>query len=43
MHGAYSEGEDVGEMLAACVKDPVGCETLEHVEIVRNAEPYDLE
>lgn len=41
LHGAYTEGEDIGSKLAECVKDG-GCLGLEHVETVRNAKPYDV-
>lgn len=41
LHGAYSEGEDIGLTLAECVQGG-GCLGLEHVERVRNALPYDI-
>ncbi|KAI0713040.1 amine oxidase [Cerioporus squamosus] len=42
LHGAYTEGEDIGLTLAECIKGG-GCFGLEHVERVRNALPYDVE
>ncbi len=42
LHGAYTEGEDIGLNLAECVKGG-GCVGLEHLERVRNALPYDVE
>ncbi|TFK83625.1 amine oxidase [Polyporus arcularius HHB13444] len=42
LHGAYTEGEDIGLTLAECIKGG-GCLGLEHVERVRNALPYDVE
>ncbi|RDX40974.1 amine oxidase [Lentinus brumalis] len=42
LHGAYTEGEDIGLTLAECIKGG-GCVGLEHVERVRNALPYDVE
>ncbi|KAI0742275.1 amine oxidase [Daedaleopsis nitida] len=41
LHGAYSEGEDIGLTLAECVQGG-GCLGLEHLERVRNALPYDI-
>lgn len=42
LHGAYTEGEDIGLTLAECINGG-GCLGLEHVERVRNALPYDVE
>ena len=42
MHGAYMEGEEIGAMLAECVLDG-DCPGLEHVDVVLNAQPYDIE
>lgn len=39
LHGAYSEGWDIGLRLAECIKGG-GCIGLEHVDQVRNARPY---
>lgn len=41
LHGAYYEGTDIGRMLAQCVEGG-GCVGLEHIERVRNANPYDV-
>ncbi|CCL98831.1 uncharacterized protein FIBRA_00836 [Fibroporia radiculosa] len=40
LHGAYSEGLEIGRTLAQCVKGG-GCLGLEHIDQVRNARPYD--
>ncbi|OSX57036.1 hypothetical protein POSPLADRAFT_1158026 [Postia placenta MAD-698-R-SB12] len=39
LHGAYSEGWDIGLRLAECIRGG-GCVGLEHVDQVRNARPY---
>jgi len=39
LHGAYSEGEEIGLTLAECVKGR-GCVGLEHFDQVQNARPY---
>ncbi|KAI0669114.1 amine oxidase [Trametes maxima] len=41
LHGAYSEGLDIGLALAKCIQDH-SCVELEHVDRVRNALPYDV-
>jgi hypothetical protein len=39
LQGAYFEGQDIGRSVADCVLHG-GCIGLEHVELVRNASPY---
>ncbi|RPD60845.1 amine oxidase [Lentinus tigrinus ALCF2SS1-6] len=39
LHGAYFEGQDVGERVAKCLKRS-GCSELKHVAEVTNAQPY---
>ncbi|KAI0640883.1 amine oxidase [Trametes meyenii] len=41
LHGAYSEGREIGLALARCIQGH-GCVGLEHVDRVRNALPYDV-
>ena len=41
LHGAYFEGEDIGNLVAKCVKRS-GCHTLRHVAQVTNARPYKI-
>ncbi|KAI0328841.1 amine oxidase [Cubamyces sp. BRFM 1775] len=40
LHGAYTEGRDIGLALADCIQGG-GCLGLEHVDRVRTARPYD--
>ncbi len=39
LHGAYYEGQDVGNKVAKCIKGPE-CDELKHVAEVTNAQPY---
>ncbi|KAI0632639.1 amine oxidase [Trametes polyzona] len=41
LHGAYSEGRAIASILGKCVRGG-GCVQLEHVDRVRNAQPYDI-
>ena len=41
LHGAYFEGQEVARALAKCIKGG-GCASLEHVEEVKNALPYQI-
>ncbi len=40
LQGAYFEGMDIALAVAKCI-DRGGCHGLEHVEKVRNAQPYN--
>ncbi|PSR86941.1 hypothetical protein PHLCEN_2v5289 [Hermanssonia centrifuga] len=41
LQGAYFEGQDIGMNVAECIQAG-GCLGLEHVELVKNARPYDI-
>ncbi|KAI0261930.1 amine oxidase [Gloeopeniophorella convolvens] len=41
LHGAYFEGEDAGNAVAACVLG-TGCAPRAHIEVVANSAPYDV-
>ncbi|KAH9922372.1 amine oxidase [Fomitopsis serialis] len=41
LHGAYTEGEAIGQTLAECIQGG-GCFGLEHIDRVQNARPYDI-
>lgn len=44
LHGAYFEGRDVALKVARCVSvSHERCEGFEHVKVVRNSRPYDID